>query len=58
VDVAGGLVVAESQEDGVAKLAVAGELGEAELGDELGLDPGDVALAGRVAERRGGTCQW
>jgi hypothetical protein len=34
----------------VAKLAVAGELGEAELGHEGGLDPGRVAHAGRVEE--------
>jgi len=37
----------------VAKLAVGGELGEAELGDELGVEPGDIALARGVDEGRG-----
>jgi hypothetical protein len=35
----------------VAELAIAGALGEGDLGDEAGFDPGDVALAGRIAER-------
>jgi hypothetical protein len=34
----------------VAELAVAGPLGEGKLGDEAGLDPGDVARAGSVDE--------
>ena len=36
---------------GMAQPAVAGPLGEAALGDELRLDPGDVAEARRVVER-------
>jgi hypothetical protein len=35
----------------MAELAVAGTLGEGELGDEAGLDPGDVAAARCVRER-------
>jgi len=50
VDVARGLVFAQSEEDGVTELAVACELGEAELGDEVRLDPRHVALARRVDE--------
>src|SRR4051794_2000275 len=52
--VARGLVVAQPLEAGMAQAAVAGPLGEADLCDELGPDPGHVALADRVrvGERR------
>ena len=36
----------------MAQAAGARPLGEAELADELGLDPGRVAVARRVGERR------
>ena len=45
------LVDPQAQEARVAQAAVAGPFGEAELGDELRLDPGDVAEARRVVER-------
>ena len=49
-----GLVVAQAEEARVAQTAVAGPLGEPDLGDELRLDPGHAALADRcrVRERR------
>src|SRR3954447_24980773 len=49
-----GLVVAQAEEARVAQAPGAGPLGEADLGDELRLDPGHVALADRagVGERR------
>jgi hypothetical protein len=50
VDVAGVLVFAESEEDGVAELTVAGHLGEAELGDDLRVEPRHVARARGVEE--------
>src|SRR4051794_41978181 len=53
-DGARGLVVAQAEEARMAQAPGAGPLGEADLGDELGLDPGHVALADRagVGERR------
>ena len=45
-----GLVVAQAEEARVAQPAVARPLGEADLRDELGLDPGHVALL--IARRR------
>ena len=50
VDVVGVLVFAESEEDGVAELTVAGHLGEAELGDDLRVEPRHVARARGVEE--------
>ena len=47
-----GLVVPQAEEARVAQAAGARPFGEAELADELGLDPRRVAVAGRVGERR------
>src|SRR5207302_9662269 len=49
---AGRLVLAQPQERWVAELAVPGALGEGELGDELGLEPGGRALGDAVREGR------
>jgi hypothetical protein len=51
VHVARVLVLAQTEEGGVAQLAVVGALGEAELGDQLRFDPHELALARRVDER-------
>src|SRR3954465_16061088 len=51
-DLAGRLVLAQPEIARVAQAAVARPLREADLGDELRLDPGDVPLAHLVAERR------
>jgi hypothetical protein len=47
-DLAGVLVLAKAEEAGLAQPAVAGELGEADLGDQLGADPA-VAVRTRPA---------
>jgi hypothetical protein len=49
-DVARILVIAQSEKNWVAELAVAGHFGEGELGDELGLGPGGVAHARGIVE--------
>src|SRR4051794_41877233 len=55
-DRARGLVVAQAEEARMAQPPGAGPLGEADLGDELRLDPRHVALPDRAGggERRGG----
>ena len=50
-DLRGGLVEAQALEARMAQAAGAGPLGEADLADELRLDPGRVAEARRVDER-------
>jgi len=57
VNIGSVFVLPQSEEDGVAELAVGGHFGETELGDGAGFEPGDVALARRVGERRRGTRQ-
>src|SRR6185436_7704966 len=45
------LVLTQTEVGRVAELAVAGALGEAELRDQLRLDPDEIALARRIDER-------
>ena len=51
-DLAGGLVVADAGEDGVAQATVAGPVGEADLDDDLGLHKSGARAVG------GGDRKW
>ncbi len=58
-DFGGGLVFAEAEEGGLADEVVGGPGGEADLGDERGLDPDDAAagFGGWFVEGVGGWCE-